>query len=346
MNLLRPLPLLALACALVAGDAAPVRIFMYSEYIDPALAATFKAKTGFALDVQVYEAQEEMIAKLQTGGTDQYDVLVASGVVVKQMIALKLVQPLDQTLITNKGNVTPALLNQAFDPGNQYSYPYFWGTTGLMYDTAKVKGEPTWAWVFDPAQQPGSVLLLDEAKTCLASALVWQGKSMNSRVSAEVKAAAEALVKAKSSPKSLGFAGGVDGKNKVVGGEAVVAMVYNGDAARGIADTKDRKLAYAIPKEGGEIWLDLLLVSAKAPNKAGAHALINFLLDAEAAAQNANFIKYASPIEAAKPKILPELLQNPVIYPSPEVMKRLVFLEDLGKDTRMWDAAWTAVKSE
>jgi spermidine/putrescine transport system substrate-binding protein len=340
------LPVLA-AILLTAGLAAedkPVRIFMYSEYIDPGLAAAFKAKTGFTMDIQLYEAQEEMVSKLQSGGTDQYDVLVATGLLVKQMVALKLVQPLDQTLIPNKGNVDKAFLNTAFDPGNTYSYPYFWGTSGLMYDPAKATGEPTWAWVFDPAQAPGPFTLLDEARTTLGSTLLWQGKSMNSRVVAEVKAGSEAVAAAKRSAKCLGFAGGVDGKNRVVGGEAAVAMVYNGDAVRGIEEKSNLK--YAVPKEGGEIWVDLLLVSAKAPNKAGAHALINFLLDADVAAQNANFIQYASPIEAAKPKIKPELLANPAIYPPAEVMSRLTYLEDLGKDTRLWDAAWTAVKAQ
>jgi len=340
---MRFLPLALLVCLLTAGDTPPVRIFMYSEYIDPTLADAFKAKTGFTLDIQLYEAQEEMIAKLQTGGTDQYDVLVASGVVVKQMIGLKLIQPLDQTLIPNKANVGKAFLNHAFDPGNQYGYPYFWGTSGLMYDPAKVKGEPTWAWVLDPASQPGPFTLLDEAKTTIASTLAYQGKDMNSRITAEVKVAVTALAAAKNSPKCLGFAGGVDGKNRVVSGEAVVAMVYNGDAARGM--TEKPGLKYGLPKEGAEIWIDMLMVSAKAPNKAGAHALINFLLDADVAAQNANFIQYATPVEAAMKKIKPELLANPAIYPTADELKRTHYLEDLGKDSRMWDAGWTAVKS-
>jgi spermidine/putrescine transport system substrate-binding protein len=342
--MLRILPLALLACLLAAGEAKPVRIFMYSEYIDPALAESFKAKTGFELDIQLYEAQEEMIAKLQTGGTDQYDVLVASGVVVKQMIGLKLVQPLDQALIPNKANVDPQFLNHSFDPGNQYGYPYFWGTSGLMYDPAKVKGEPTWAWVLDPAAAPGPFTLLDEAKTTIASALAWQGKDMNSRTPAEIKAAVNAIVTAKGSPKCLGFAGGVDGKNRVVGGEAVVAMVYSGDAARGM--TEKPGLKYGLPKEGAELWIDMLMVSAKAPNKVGAHALINFLLDADIAAQNANFIQYATPVAAAMPKIKPELRSNMAIYPSAEELKKAHYLLDLGKDSRVWDAGWTAVKSQ
>jgi spermidine/putrescine transport system substrate-binding protein len=335
--------ILALNC-LPGGEAKTVRIFMYSEYIDPSLAELFKTRTGLELDIQLYEAQEEMIAKLQAGGTDQYDVLVASGVVVKQMAALKLIRPLDQAQLPNKANIGAAFLNPTFDPGNQYGYPYFWGTSGLLYDSAKVSGEPTWAWVLDPARQPGPFTLLDEAKTTLASTLAWHGKSMNSRVPAEIKAAADALVAAKRSPKCLGFAGGVDGKNRVLGGEAVVAMVYNGDAARHLAEKPT--LRYALPKEGAEIWVDMLMVSAKTPNPAGAHALINFLLDAEVAAQNANFIQYASPNEKARAKIKPELLANTAIYPPAEDMKRLVYLEDLGRDSRVWDAGWTAVKSQ
>lgn len=329
---------------LAAADARPVRIFMYSEYIDPALAETFAKKTGYTLDVQVYEAQEDMIAKLQTGGTDQYDVVVASDTIVKQMIGLKLVQPLDQAKITRKANVDPLFLNPPFDQGNRYSYPYFWGTTGLFYDTAKVKGEATWKWVLDPAAQPGPFVLMDEARTTIGCTLRALGFAMNSTAPAEVKAAADALVAAKRSPKCLGFAGGVAARDKVVGGEAVVGMVFNGDAAKAIAEKPT--LAYAIPAEGSNIWVDVLMVTAKAPNPDGAHALIDFLLDADAAAQNANFIHYATPVAAAKPKLIPAELANPVIYPAPEVMKRLFYLEDLGKATKLWDAAWTSAKSQ
>jgi len=340
----RPLiALLIAASALSAGES--VTAFMYSEYIDPSLVAEFTKRTGYDLKIEVYEAQEDMIAKLQTGGTDQYDVVVATDVIIKQMIALKLVQPLDQQLIPNRANVAKTWLNPPFDANNQYTYPYFWGSVGIMYDTNKVKASPcSWKWVLDPAAAPGPYVLLDEAKTMLGCTLLAMGKDINSVDLAEVRAAKDKLVAAKKGAKCLGFDSGTGGKNKVLAGEAAVAVVFNGDAAR--AALEKPNLRYEVPVEGGNLWVDVMLVTSKAPNKKGAHALVNFLLDADIAARNANFIHYASPIEAALPKITPEDLKNPAIYPPAAVMSKLLYLQDLGKASKLWDSAWTAVKSE
>jgi spermidine/putrescine transport system substrate-binding protein len=339
---MRTLVLLAATAAALAAE--PVTLFMYSEYIDPALEAEFERRTGHDLRIEVYEAQEDMIAKLRTGGTNQYDVVVASDTVLPQMVALKLVQPLDQQRITNRANVAPEWLNQPFDQGNVYSYPYFWGTTGLMYDSRKIQGPATWRWVLDPAAHPGPVVLLDEARSMIGSTLLANGHDINSVDAAQVRAAKDRLVAAKKGPRCLGFDGGVAGKNKVVSGEAVVAVVFSGDAVNGMVGNPH--LRYEIPVEGGNRWVDSLLVTAKAPNRAGAHDLINFLLDARIAAQNANFIHYASPVAAARPHLEAADAANPAIYPAAETMKRLHYLRDLGKGSKLWDAAWTAVKSE
>jgi spermidine/putrescine transport system substrate-binding protein len=344
----RHLLLAALLAPAIAAD--PVTVFMYSEYIDEKIPEQFEKATGFPLKIEVYEAQEDMLAKLKTGGSDQYDVVVATDVMIKQLIGLKLVKPLDQALIPNMKHVSKDLLNPPYDQGNTYSLPYFWGTAGLMYDTAKVSGEPTWAWIFDAKQQPGPFLMMDESKTMLGSTMLALGKPMNSRDPKDLNAAADALVAAKKSAKSLGFAGGVDGKNKVVAGEAAIAVVYNGDAARGIeeaaAGDKKLALAYAIPKEGGNIWVDCLLVTAKAPNKAGAHAFINYINLPEVAAQNANSMRYATPNASAIPLVDEKDRTNPVIYPGPEIKARLHYLEDAGKATKLLDATWTKVKAD
>lgn len=339
---MRILAALVAAAALAAGE--PVTIFMYSEYIDPALEAAFEAKTGYDLRIEVYEAQEDMIAKLRTGGTDQYDVVVASDTVIQQMVALQLVQPLDASQIPNRANVDARWLKPPYDPADAYTLPYFWGTTGIIYDTRKVQGACSWSWVLDPAAMPGPVVLLDEARSMIGAALVAQGQDINSVDPEQLRAVKDRLVAAKKSAKCLGFDGGVAGVKKVLGGEAVAAVVFNGDAAKAIGENKD--LRYAVPAEGGNIWVDAMLLSAKAPNPKGAHALINFLLDAKVAAQNANFLHYATPVAAALPEIAKDDLANSAVYPPAEVMKHLYYLHDLGKGSRLWDAAWTAVKSE
>ncbi len=326
-----------------AADKAPVTVYMYSEYIDPKVPEEFQAATGYKLNIEVYEAQEEMLSKLRAGAVSQYDVVVSTDVIVKQLIKLKLVQPLDQAKIPNGANIDAQFRNPGFDPNNQYSFPYQWGTIGLLYDTAKAPaGKPTWKWIFD--DQLGPFTMMDEMRSQLGIALKFLGHSMNSRNPAEVKAAADLLIKAKGLKKSQGFAGGVDGKNKVVAGELAAAVVYNGDAVRALAEKPN--LAYVVPAEGSNIWVDNMLITSQAPNRDGAHAFINYVLEAKVAAQISNFNRYATPVKTALPFITPEDLKNAAIYPDAATVKTLEGLDDVDKDTRLYNEAWTAVKAQ
>ena len=328
-----------------AAEKAPVTVYMYSEYIDPKVPEEFEKATGYKLNIEVYEAQEEMLSKLRAGAVNQYDVVVATDVMVKQLVALKLVQALDQKQIPNGKNLDPQLANPGYDPGNAYSYPYQWGTIGLLYQTDKVPaGKPTWKWIYDPAQQIGPFTFMDEMRSTLGITLKFQGKSMNTRAPGEVKAAADLLIATKGSKKCQGFAGGVDGKNKVVAGELVAAVVYNGDAVRALGEKPG--LAYAVPVEGSNIWVDNMLVTSKAPNAAGAHAFINYTLDAKVAAQISNFNRYATPVKPAMEFITPEDKANLAIYPDADTMKTLQGLDDVDKDTRLYNEAWTTVKAQ
>jgi spermidine/putrescine transport system substrate-binding protein len=128
----------------------------------------------------------------------------------------------------------------------------------------------------------------------------------------------------------------------VPAGEAVAAVVYNGDAVRNIMDDK---FAYTVPKEGGILWVDNLLICAKAPNPKGGHAFINHLLDAKVGAQLSNFNRYATPNQASLPLITEADRKNAGIYPDEAQMKACQFQEDVGAETRIYDQVWTAVKA-
>lgn len=336
--------ILVAAGSCFAADKAPVTVYMYSEYIDPAVPAEFTKATGYPLKIEVYEAAEDMLAKLRAGAVNQYDVVVATDAYVTQMIKLNLVKKLDQALIPNSKNVDPQFKSPSFDQGNQYSYPYQWGTVGLIYDTAKAPAgaKPSWSWLFDAKSGFGPFFLMDEARPQFGIALKQGGASMNSRDPKQIKAAIDALVAAKGNPKCTGFAGGVDGKNKVLAGEAAGAVVYNGDAVRAIGEKKT--LAYSTC-EGSNIWVDVMLVTSQAPNTEGANAFINYVLEAQVAAKISNFNRYATPVAAALPFITAEDKANTAIYPDAATMKTLEDLEDLGKDTPVHAEAWTAVKS-
>lgn len=320
----------------------PVMMLSYSEYIDPEIPKAYEAATGVKVQIDVYESQDDMLAKLQAGGVSQYDIVVATDVVVPTMIKLGLVQKLDKTAIPNGVNIMERFKSPAFDPGNAYSYPYQWGTVGLMYATAKVQGEVSWSLVFDEAKQPGPFVMMDEMRTMTGVALMFLGHSANSRKPDEIKACGALLAKAKASAKCLGFDGGVGGMNKVLAGEAIAAVVYNGDAVRNI---KDDKFAYTVPKEGGILWVDNMLICAKAPNKAGGEKFINHILDPKVGAQLSNFNRYATPNQAAMTHITAEDQKNTAIYPTAEQMKSSQFQEDVGAETKIYDQVWTAVKA-
>lgn len=322
-----------------------VKVYMYSEYIDPKMPDEFEKLTGQKCKIDVYESSEEMLAKMQqAGGAGQYDCIVVSDAHVPTLIKLGLVTPLDKSKIPNAKNVDPQFANPPFDPGMKYSLPYQWGTVGLMFNKEKVKGDISWNLIFDPAKQPGPFVLMDSMRDMLGIGLRYNSYSMNSRSVDEIKKSMQSLMKAKGSKKCLGLEGGVGGKNRVAAGEAALAVVYNGDAVRAIAENS--KLDYQVPKEGGIIWVDVMLVPAKAPNADGGHAFINYIMDAKAGAQLSNFNRYPTPNKASLPMINKDDLAMPQIYPPADTMKKLEYLQDVGEDTKLYDEAWTNVKAQ
>jgi spermidine/putrescine transport system substrate-binding protein len=202
--------------------------------------------------------------------------------------------------------------------------------------------EETWGLLFDPQKQIGPFILMDTARETIGAALKYKGYSLNSVDPKQLKEARDLVLAAKK--RALGFENGVGGKNKVIAKGAAAAIVYNGDAVRGMEE--DAETYFFVPKEGGEIWVDNLAIPAKAPHRDVAEKFINFLLEPETAAKVAQFSQYASPNRGAKALIDSKDLKNPAIYPTPDIMQKLEFLQDLGRKTRLYDEIWTQVKSK
>ncbi|WP_117236905.1 polyamine ABC transporter substrate-binding protein [Thermus sediminis] len=319
-----------------------LRLFIWSEYIDPAILEAFSKETGLRVRVDLYESNEELIAKLRAGGVGQYDLIFPSDFYVPSLIQLKLVRPLDHAKIPNLKNLDDRFKNPPFDPGNRYSAAYQWGTTGLIYRKDRVPEPRSWAVLFKEPKAP--FILMDSPREMLGNVLKYLGYSVNTKNRMEVQRAGQVLLQAKRSRYFLGFEGGVGGKNRVVAGAATYAVVYNGDAIKA-ADENPSRVAFAIPQEGATLWVDSMMIPARAPNPEGAHRFINFILDPKVGAQLSNFNRFATPNKAALPYINPKDRRNPAIYPSPEAMRRLEYILDLGRDNRIYDEVWTAVKS-
>lgn len=334
------------ACNEEKKEQAPktVTVMIYSEYIDPAMLDDFEKKTGFKLQLELYEAQEEMIGKLQAAGTSQYDVIIASDVVIQQMVHLGLIANIDMEKVPNRKNIAPQFLNQAYDPTNSFTLPYLWGTTGILFRGEKVDPDSvSYSMLFDSKQTKGNFSFLDESRSMLSMALLAKGFSANSTDQGEINKAVDYILQAKKDKHFLGFDGSVGGKDKVLSNMDWAAIVFNGEAQAAIDE--DSTLQFVIPKEGSFMWVDAMTLSSKSPNPEGAYAFMNYILDANIGAQLAKYINYATPNNASLEVIDEDFKNNRVINPTQQEIERMVFLNDPGNAAKLFDEAWTIVKT-
>lgn len=317
-----------------------VTVYMWSEYIDPELLEQFEKETGLAVVLDVYENTETMMSKIASA-SDLYDVVVVSDHAVRTLSGKGTFRELDLKKIPNAKNVMARFRSPAYDPEEKWSLPYQWGTMGLVYRADELPDfEPSWMAVFDPARQPGPVVLLDSMRDLVGAALIAKGFSPNTR-SADELAAAGGLIASARTKRLVGFAGSPDSVGKVLAGEAWIGVAYNGDAVSQLDDATD----FAVPVEGTIIWVDAMTIPAKAPNPDGAHRFINFILDAEVGAQLSNYLAYATPNAASLPLIDEEVRQDERVYPTEEAMARMSVLEDVLEATTLYDQVWTRVKA-
>ncbi len=328
-----------------ARAAGQLVIFMWPEYIDPAIVEEFEQKYDLKVSFDYYESNEEMASKLQAGGLGKYDIVMPATYIVPSLVNLNLIQPLDPDLIPNIKNLSSEFTRMEVDPGNQYTLPYTWGISGLAVRSGNISAvEATWGLIFDPKQELGTFVVLDNARDALGAALKYLGYSLNSTDPAQIKQAADLLIELKKRPTFLGFYGGVGALEKLMSRTAVITQAYNGETGR-IGREGEGDIHFVLPREGGEIWTDLVAIPARAPNLEEAHQFINFLLEPEVAARNAGYNQCATPNEAAKQFIPPEDLGNPVMYPSEKVIENLEYIKDIGPANRLYDEAWTMIKT-
>jgi len=328
-----------------AGASNELHLYIWSEYIDPQIIKDFEAKEHCKVVVDLYESNEQMMAKLQAGGLSQYDVVVPSGFVLPSMIQLGLLQKLDHAQIPNLKNLKPMFQKELFDSSNVYSATYQWGTVGLVYNKKLYPDfKPSWDAVFK-ASNKVSFIMFDSEREMIGSVLKYLGKSANTLNKADLEAVSKIILAAKKSPNFLGFEANVGGKNKVVAGSAAIAFAYNGDAVKAMADTSGKDIGFAVPSEGGVMFVDNLAIPAKAPNAALAHKFINYILDPQVGARLSNFNQYATPNEASMPFIKKEDLANSAIYPDSSLMSKLEPVVDQGKNNRMYEELWKIIKS-
>lgn len=351
--------------AIAAGAAAPapaqnkvVNVYNWSDYIDPAVLDDFTKETGIKVVYDTYDNNEIVETKLMAGKSG-YDIVVPSGPFLQRLVKAGVFEKVDAGKVPNLKNAWPEINERlkVFDPDNAHAVNYMWGTTGIGYNVDKVKERlgdvqiDSWDVVLKPENlaklKDCGVMILDAPEDIFPGTLRYLGLNPDSKTAADYVKAAETLGKIRGSVRKFHSSEYI---NALANGDICLAVGYSGDVLQAKKRADEAKagvnIAYSIPKEGALMWFDSFVVPADAPNKANAFAFIDYMMRPEVAARNSNFVSYASGNIAAKPMVKPDILNNPGVYPSDEVMKRL-FTNTSPDDKlqKVMTRQWTKVKT-
>ncbi|MTD41613.1 extracellular solute-binding protein [Erwinia sp. CPCC 100877] len=302
-------------------------IYNWGDYIDPALIKKFEKESGYKVNYETFDSNEAMFTKIQQGGT-AYDITIPSEYMIQKMMKKDMLLPIDHKKLTGLNNIDERFLNLDFDPQNKYSIPYFWGTLGIIYNDKFIDENQIKHWddLFKP-ELKDNVMLIDGAREVIGLSLNSLGYSLNSKNDQQLRQATDKLNTLTSNVKAI-VADEI--KMYMINEESAAAVTFSGEAAE-MLDGNEH-LHYVIPAEGSNLWFDNIVIPKTAKNIKGSYDFINFMLQPENAAQNAEYIGYSTPNKAAE-KLLPkEISSDEQFYPNDEVIKHLEVYEDLGAE--------------
>ncbi|MDU7339237.1 MAG: spermidine/putrescine ABC transporter substrate-binding protein [Clostridium sp.] len=351
LSLLFLLPVILPLSANAAEESVPktgvtINVYNWGEYISNGVDGSidvnkeFTRRTGIQVNYTTFESNENLYAKLVSGGAN-YDVVIPSDYMVSKLIKEKLVQKLDYKNIPNSKYIDANFLKPVYDPTNEYSVPYTWGVVGIFYNKNYIK-ETVDSWdILWNEKYAGKILMFDNPRDAFGIAQKRLGFSFNSINPNEWEEAAMLLKQQKPLVQAYVMDQIFD---KMASGEAWLAPYYAGDAAT-LVDSNP-EIGFAIPtKNGTNFFVDAMCIPSTSQNKAAAEAYINFLCNPEIAAANVSYIGYSTPESAAKALLPEEVQNNPIYYPPKEILQQSETFATLPEDTNLLlDTLWAEVK--
>ncbi|MGI6168119.1 MAG: ABC transporter substrate-binding protein [Christensenellales bacterium] len=315
-----------------------LNVLNWGDYIEDSLVATFEDEYPWIkVNYQDVPNNEEMMVMLDSGG---YDVAFPSDYIIERLIANDSLAKIDTSKLENFDEIMDFCKDQSFDPGNQYSVPYMWGTLGILYNTTMVdETVDSWEILWDEAYEK-QIFMYDSIRDSIAVALMKNGYEINTRDEAALSAAEADLVAQK--PLVLAYVGD-EVKDKMIGNNAALAVVYSGDAAYCIMENEE--LSYAIPKEGSNLWFDNMVIMKDTENYDAAMLFIDFLCRPDIALINTNYIGYTTPVQQSFDEADEILRNNPAYNPSEEALERCEIFHDLGDFIDRYNDIWMKVKA-
>jgi putrescine transport system substrate-binding protein len=351
---------LSMAVDLAAAEAPrTVNVYNWTDYVDPTVLEDFTKATGITVRYDTFDSNDVLEAKLLAGRSG-YDVVAPTAYFLERQAKAGIFARLDKSKLPNLVHMWPeiARLLAQYDPDNTYGVNYMWGTTGIGYNLKKSRallgGDgriDSWDVAFNPETlakfKDCGVHMLDSSDDVMSAALHYLGLDPNTRREADYQKAADLLTKVRPSVRKFHSS---EYLSALATGEICFAVGFSGDikqAQKRAAEAKNGvEIAYAIPKEGAQLWFDNLAIPRDARNVAEAHAFINYLQQPEVAAKNSNFIAYANGNLASQKFIDKDVLEDRTIYPDTAVMARLYTMKSHDANTtRLMNRLWTRIKT-
>lgn len=329
-----------------ANDDITLNVYNWGLYISDGtddsmdVVKEFEELTGINVNYTTFDTNESLYSKLKSGGSE-YDVIIPSDYMIGKMIKEGMLEKLDYANIPNYAKIGDTYKSQSFDPENEYSVPYTWGVVGIVYNTTMVDDPVTsWNSLWDP-RYTGQILMFNNSRDAYAIASKKLGLSLNPSDEGDVALATEELKAQKSMVQAYVMDEIFD---KMEGGEAALAPYYAGDALIMIEDNPD--LAFCIPAEGTNFFIDAMCIPKGCKNKEAAEMFINFMCETEIALANTEFIGYSSPHTEASALLPEELKNSPIMYPAQEIMDTTEVFEVLPEEiAQLMDKQWSDVRS-
>ncbi|MCL1858510.1 MAG: spermidine/putrescine ABC transporter substrate-binding protein [Oscillospiraceae bacterium] len=327
-----------------AQDKQVVNVYNWGEYISDAagdvnVLKEFEAETGIKVNYTTYATNEELYSKLKSGGAN-YDIVIPSDYMINRLIKEDMLEKINFANVPNYENIMDEYKNLEFDPTNEYSVPYTWGTVVLIYNTKYVtKPVESWDILWDEDYK-GKIIMFHNSRDAFGISLKRLGYSLNTTNISELEQAADELKKQKDVLQGYYMD---EIFNKMGNEEAWIAPYYAGDAITMIEDNPDLDAVY--PKEGTNRFVDSMCIPKGAKNKENAEAFINFLCEAEIAAANSEYIGYSTPNYAAYELLDDEIKEDEITYPDAEILEDTEMFLNLPEDiNKKIDELWTEIR--
>lgn len=322
------------------SDKKTLNVYNWGDYIDESTIEEFEEEYGINVNYETFATNEDMYVKIKTGGTN-YDVAIPSDYMITKMINEGLLEKINMNNITNYKYIDDRFKNLDFDPNNEYSVPYMWGTLGIIYNTKYIKENiDSWNALWNEKYKD-QILMVNSQRDAIAVALKKLGYSLNTKNPKELEEAKQELIK----QKPLVHAYVEDEvKDLMVDEEGYIAVVWSGDAVTMME--RNPNLKYVIPKEGSNLWFDNMVIPKGSKNKEEAELFINFMTRPEIALKNVEYIGYSTPNTKTQEMLDEKIRNNKVAYPDDKELDNCEVFVDLGDFIKEYDKAWTEIKAQ